>query len=102
MQNFSPEEIMHRLRDLEHAVARHVPVGEGTESDLEKRVTALEQRAEVVNGLAEETTDKVEKLWQKVFDVAGVGAAEQAGVTVDAAELKAGDVGEFVAPAQQG
>jgi len=82
MQNFSEKDVMDRLHALEHAAERHVPAGVGTESDLEARVAALE----VSN----------EKLTQEVFGVAGIGAAQTAGVTVDAKELAAKDVGKFV------
>ena len=104
MHNFSPEDVMQRLHALEQAAARHIPVGEGTETDLEKRVAALEEykAQNELGATVEIIADKVEKLWQHVFDVAGVGPAEQAGVVVDASELKAGDVGEFVKPATDG
>lgn len=87
MQNFSEKDVMDRLHKVEKAVERHVPVGEGTESDLERRVAALE-------------SDNA-KLMNEIFNVAGIGGAQAAGEVVDAKELAAKDVGTFTGPSAE-
>jgi RNA-splicing ligase RtcB len=81
MQNFSAADVMRRLAELEEKAERHVPAGVGSESDLAERVSQLEIDVDRIN--------------MKLFDIAGVGAAQASGATVDSATLAAEGVGTF-------